>query len=534
MRILRLVLLAVLLVHPKGARAAPDPYARGIDPVATKLSPFFDAYLTADGSGDGLRGSRKLELALDVASGLLAWQTGQTKNGDLIRSRFDLHLMGAYAVRDWLEVGVDLPLTLYQATGFADLQNATGFQDPGGIPGSAGLGGIRALGKFRLLEQGRSPVALSAIAEVRLPTGAASRFLGERGLYLAPRAVAERRFLQRLLVALEVGYGYRTSPGSYLNLVVGDELTGSLAAAFEAPEQWIRLSWLKRWTLYGELLVATPARAPFTTSASDALKTPLEALLGLRAALSHDLEVTLGGGTGLAGRSGFGRESLRLFASLRWARVIRDRDRDGVPDELDRCPDVPGPASNDGCPEAGRELDRDHDGVPDTEDRCPDLPGPKELDGCPDRDGDEVPDIDDKCPDEPGPAKNDGCPVIGVQVVFEQHKLTLKGSVTFEFGKATLKKESDALLNEVVAVLKGHPEVARVRVEGHTDNVGGADFNLDLSRRRAESVVRYVVSHGVEAKRLAPEGYGLTRPLLPNTTALSRAKNRRVEFTVLE
>ncbi len=241
----------------------------------------------------------------------------------------------------------------------------------------------------------------------------------------------------------------------------------------------------------------------------------------------------MGAGTGIALHSGFGRESFRVFAGLSWVRRVHDRDGDGVPDDEDKCPDVPGPASNAGCPE-GELPDRDHDGIPDKDDRCPDDPGPKELEGCPDRDGDDVPDIDDKCPDEPGPAANDGCPVIGQQVVFEKHKLRLKGTVTFEFGSATLKKESSGLLDEVVAVLKQHAEVKRVRVEGHTDSVGGAEFNLDLSRRRAASVAQYLVAHGIEAGRLIPEGFGLTKPLVPNATAAGRAKNRRVEFTILE
>jgi OOP family OmpA-OmpF porin len=532
MRNFPLVALAVALVRPGAAAAAPDT-ARGMDPAAFKLSPFFDAFLGGDGAGAGLKGTRKLELVADLGAGMLAWNTGPAKSGDLIRSRLDLHLSGAYALRDWLELAVDLPLTAYQATGFAALQASTGFVDPNGLPSSFGLGDLRALGKFRLLSQGRSPVSVAAIAEVRLPTGAERSFLGERGAFLAPRAVAERRFFGRLTAALELGYGFRTSPSNYLNLYVGDEIDGSLSASFDAPERWLRVSWLKRWTLYGELLMATPARAPFTASAAEALKTPLEALLGIRAALPRDLVLTVGGGTGVALRSGFGRESFRIFAGLRWERRVQDRDGDGVPDDDDHCPDVPGPASNAGCPE-GEIPDRDHDGVPDREDRCPDVPGSKELDGCPDRDGDDVPDNDDKCPDEPGPAANDGCPVIGQQVVFEKHKLRLKGSVTFEFGSATLKKESNGLLDEVVTVLKQHGEVKRVRVEGHTDNVGGAEFNLDLSRRRAASVLQYLVGHGIEASRLVAEGYGLTRPVVPNLTAAGRAKNRRVEFTILE
>lgn len=83
-----------------------------------------------------------------------------------------------------------------------------------------------------------------------------------------------------------------------------------------------------------------------------------------------------------------------------------DTDGDGVPDHLDECPTVPGPAENNGCP----VNDRDGDGIPDHLDKCPDQPGPAATGGCPDRDGDGIPDHLDLCPDVPGELRYDGCP----------------------------------------------------------------------------------------------------------------------------
>lgn len=93
-----------------------------------------------------------------------------------------------------------------------------------------------------------------------------------------------------------------------------------------------------------------------------------------------------------------------------------DRDQDGVPDSIDQCPEVPGPAQNNGCP-LTHEEDSDQDGVPDTDDRCPMVRGPAENHGCPiqvgnDRDGDWVADENDKCPTTPGPIFNQGCPLL--------------------------------------------------------------------------------------------------------------------------
>jgi outer membrane protein OmpA-like peptidoglycan-associated protein len=208
---------------------------------------------------------------------------------------------------------------------------------------------------------------------------------------------------------------------------------------------------------------------------------------------------------------------------------LKDRDHDGVPDERDRCPDEPGDGP-DGCP----DLDWDKDGIPNVDDRCPREPGTRDLDGCPDRDQDGIPDPEDKCPDQPGPAENDGCPVTGPLVTLESDRVRLNGSVHFDYDKAIIKPESFPLLDEVVGVLSKNPQLKHVRVEGHTDNKGTAAYNLDLSRRRAASVVDYLAQHGIDRKRLVSAGYGFERPIADNATALGRAKNRRVEFKLLD
>jgi outer membrane protein OmpA-like peptidoglycan-associated protein len=179
--------------------------------------------------------------------------------------------------------------------------------------------------------------------------------------------------------------------------------------------------------------------------------------------------------------------------------------------------------------------DWDHDGVPNAKDQCPYEPGPAELDGCPDMDGDLIPDREDKCPHDPGPAENDGCPVTADEPVveIESERLTLKDSIQFDTGKDTIKKPSYKVLDQVVKLLQQHPELKKVRVEGHTDNVGGAAYNKDLSERRAASVVRYLVEKGIARGRLDAAGFGFEQPVASNATALGRAKNRRVEFRIV-
>ena len=169
--------------------------------------------------------------------------------------------------------------------------------------------------------------------------------------------------------------------------------------------------------------------------------------------------------------------------------------------------------------------------------RCPREPGPPELDGCPDRDGDGIPDIDDKCPDQPGPVENDGCPVKEDEplVQLETEHLTLKDAIHFDTAKDTIKPESFKLLGQIADLIRQHTELKKIRVEGHTDNVGGASYNKDLSQRRARSVVRWLVENGkIPPARLESAGFGFERPVASNATATGRARNRRVEFNIIQ
>lgn len=211
---------------------------------------------------------------------------------------------------------------------------------------------------------------------------------------------------------------------------------------------------------------------------------------------------------------------------------LKDTDGDGVPDIDDLCPDVPGPASNLGCP---LHVDTDGDGVPDDIDRCPVVPGPKENFGCPwpDRDGDGVPDKDDLCPDEPGPADNQGCPRKQTLVIVRRDRIELKQQVHFSPGRSRILKDSFELLRQVARAMKDAPRV-RIRVEGHTDNVGKRSENLKLSQSRAEAVRKFLVAEGVQPRQLVAVGYGSKKPLASNRTRAGKAANRRVEFRMIE
>ena len=220
---------------------------------------------------------------------------------------------------------------------------------------------------------------------------------------------------------------------------------------------------------------------------------------------------------------------------------LGDKDGDGVLDPDDLCPiepagKVPDP-NRKGCP----DKDSDSDGVFDSQDQCKDvhaglMPDPMRA-GCPspDRDGDSIADPVDACPDKKGAPSSDpkrnGCPGL---VVVESGQIVILKQVFFATNKDTILKLSYPVLDAVSTALKAFPHIKKVRVEGHTDNQGKADYNTDLSDRRAKSVMAYLIVKGVEATRLDAKGYGPSKPIADNKTVKGRALNRRVDFLIVD
>lgn len=205
-----------------------------------------------------------------------------------------------------------------------------------------------------------------------------------------------------------------------------------------------------------------------------------------------------------------------------------DKDGDGVPDIKDQCPDEPGPADQGGCP----FKDTDLDGVKDSEDRCPTQAGPPENFGCPytDTDADGVIDKDDRCPLTPGDPTNFGCPVIK-----QDEAAVLKTAfenLEFETGKNVIKSTSFPSLNELATLLISKP-AWKLKISGHTDNVGNDASNMTLSKNRAQATAAYLQGRGVPASQIITEWFGETMPIADNSTAEGRQKNRRVEMQIV-
>jgi len=213
-----------------------------------------------------------------------------------------------------------------------------------------------------------------------------------------------------------------------------------------------------------------------------------------------------------------------------------DSDGDGIADSRDQCElspeDKDAYLDGDGCP----EPDNDLDGLLDAADKCPNDPedpdGYEDEDGCPDPDNDKdtVPDVTDQCPNEIGSATQEplGCPGNRLAVVTDcEVKITQQ--IHFETNKDKIRPESYPVLDAVADVLSKNPKIT-LEVQGHTDNKGAAAYNKDLSNRRAQSVMKYLIAHGVTNARLTALGYGMERPLVDNGSASNRTLNRRVQF----
>jgi outer membrane protein OmpA-like peptidoglycan-associated protein len=213
----------------------------------------------------------------------------------------------------------------------------------------------------------------------------------------------------------------------------------------------------------------------------------------------------------------------------------QDTDMDGIPDSKDICvvdpEDMDNYLDDDGCP----DWDNDSDGIADNKDSCPNEPedpdGWQDDDGCPDNDNDDdtIVDIDDECPNVKGVPEEKGCPKKYTGVVITDKYLKILQKIFFEYNQAVIMPESYPILNEVVGVLKDRPEIT-LEIQGHTDDKGSDNYNLCLSAARAKSVMVYLMEHGIDQSRLTSAGYGETCPIASNKTKEGRAENRRVEF----
>ena len=218
-------------------------------------------------------------------------------------------------------------------------------------------------------------------------------------------------------------------------------------------------------------------------------------------------------------------------ASINFRFGNRDKDKDGVLDKDDACPEIPGPVENQGCP----WPDTDGDGVLDKDDACPEVPGPVANQGCPwpDTDGDGVLDKDDACPEVPGLPEYNGCPKPASEFAIAATG-ALQG-IIFDFNKATISDpESLRKLDQAAEVIKSS-NGGTFLVTGHTDKKGNDAYNLKLSRERAAYIVRALEQRGVADTQLKSTGVGERDAVVPETASdEERARDRKVVVEAID
>ena len=404
----------------------------------------------------------------------------------------------------------------------------------------------------------RGDFRLSAKLVLSLPTGSAT-FAAARYWSSDPSVLVSYE-VGSLTLAGELGYLLRKR-ASLVDVGVG--ANGQLEIDDE-----LHLAVGARYALHPRvaLIAEVTSHMGFPGRSARANEFPMDGNLGARFTAAPGFTIDVGGGTSLV--SGYGAPDYRFFTIARYATEHEpcaagpedfdgfedgdfcadpDNDADGIPDDVDECPndaeDVDGFLDEDGCPDA----DNDADGILDAADQCPmqseDLDGYQDTDGCPEPDNDEDGILDgvDQCPMEPEDQDHyeddDGCPEPGpaeAVVTVTDTRILISERVYFEFDRDTIRSVSLPLLDQVASVIADLPENRVVRVEGYTDSEGVHGYNVDLSYRRARAVVEYLTSKGVARARLDYVGYGDRNPVAPNDSVDGRALNRRVEFTIIE
>jgi len=513
-----------------------------------------------------LRGSNRLAVGLvaDWAHKPLVYYF---PNGDeasvVVSNQLFAHLGASYVLFDRLRIGLNVPVALVN-TGEDDAVGSVSLNT------GAAIGDVRVGADVRLLGQYGDVFTAAFGLQVHIPSGSQEAFTGDGKPRLVPRLLGAGT-IGGFVYSARIGPNIRFQTDKFEGDPFGTELVFGAAAGASLVDDKLVVG----PEVYGSTVLLDGGAFKRKT-------TPFEVIIGGHYKVTDSWRVGLGVGPGLT--RGYGAPKLRVLASVEWVSGLEeppppprsDRDHDGIFDEDDACPDVAGVPSDDptkhGCP---LPLDRDGDGIIDIEDACPDDPGPPSDDpakhGCPlpaDRDGDGIIDAEDACPDDPGPPNEDpkkhGCPpppdrdgdgIIDAEdacpdnagpanedpkkhgcpmAVVTEKEIKIMDRVEFDTGKATIRPESNGVLNAVLAILQQNPNIRLLSVEGHTDNRGVVGANLKLSKDRAAAVVKWLISHGIAKERLTSQGFGQTKPIDTNDTDGGRQNNRRVEFQILE
>jgi large repetitive protein len=448
---------------------------------------------------------------------------GNQVGAPIIEHQVNAEIAAALGLFDRFEIGVVAPALYMQGAGFdgAGLSEFT-------------TGDLRVLAKALLTPWNDGVVASFRVQSALIPIAQLNRnagaLAGEKIPNVAP-AFSVGFNSTHFRLGVDLGMLIR-APAEIDALTIGSEMIYGAGAELTILPQTL----LFTTDLNGR---ASPT---FLGSNRDAF--PLEVNAALKW-FTGPIVLMLGAGTGLV--PDYGAPDVRAFAAIGFFQRDDDRDKDGIKDVDDQCPDVPedkdGWQDEDGCP----DPDNDGDGILDKDDQCPNEPEDidrwQDSDGCPedDNDGDGILDEVDECPNDPevfnGFEDEDGCPDEADKkslVVVKRESIEINDKIFFAYDSDRILPRSYDLLDRVAEVIQEHTEIPAIFIEGHSDSDGSDEYNLALSDRRAKSVMRYLIDKGVAAGRLKAKGFGESRPIASNATEEGKAQNRRVEFRIVD
>jgi outer membrane protein OmpA-like peptidoglycan-associated protein len=496
-----------------------------------------------------------------------------------IAHRLTSEIAFAMGLFSWVEAGVSLPVYwLQQAQGFPLLAEES--QTSPSLE-ATNIGDLRLWAKIRILENSQAGgLGMAAILEASFPTGGAF-LMRQASATFTPRLVMDFRWGQGGVIALNAAFRLRSGSPTEEDLLSSQDIARSMGSFRVGNE--LRLSLAAEIPLFAQgisLLGEFATHTGFSDTPEATALFGAELLLGLRWRHHSGLILSAGAGAGLS--SSYGSPDFRVFLQIAFGRPLQPiaaRPYEPAvmlpekPPMTKKAPPVTSQTKEPPMParpamQAHRAVDAsafaaaikndpdpDGDGIPAPQDKCPlepeDFDGFQDEDGCPDpdNDGDGIPDHLDKCPNEPETFNDykdeDGCPdtlpeeiakkrASGQRIELTAKQLKLKDRIYFGTDSDKIQPRSYEILRQLAIFLKNNRMITRLEVQGHTDNRGDREKNVDLSERRARRVVLFLIQEGVETKRLRSKGYGPKTPIADNRSAKGRALNRRVQFMVQE
>lgn len=342
-------------------------------------------------------------------------------------------LYGALGFTDWYEVGLNVPVVMYNWF-FTD--DAAADEDHGG-----GMGDIMLVQKFRFVNTENGPVGFAVAPYVTFPTGDFVRYMGNGSVTGGLNLITDFIIHERFSLAINLGALFRDDVTRH-GVRFDDRFTAGMAA---------NIKFTRHWQGIIEAFSSTTMRNFFGSSG----ETPFEVGGGSRFLIGDSgFSIDVGGTAGII--DGVGAPRFRGFVGMNWTSPIAEE-----------CPECPPPAPP---------------------------PDPR----------------------------------------IRGDKIVIWGKIFFDTDKTTIKPISFPVLDDVVDVMQKNSQLKLVEVQGHCDIRGGDAYNMKLSQGRAEAVVEYLVSKGVDRSRLTGKGYGFHNPIADNTTKEGMSQNRRVEFVILQ